>query len=181
MPRRVAAVISNNGGYFGYRFWQEPHLTEVYKFNHLILGQHIIYKINFIGLSLVFLGVAFTVASSVGPGSDVTENIRPLSPTKSAFGPKALILTWRQSDFCPPRIPATPQCRDVNKSKHTCKYSKMTNLQTFPSHVGLLGNEVADDLAKAATSNTVDPDDHMVLTSTEIYSRAKELICREPG
>ncbi|GFU90871.1 RNase H domain-containing protein [Trichonephila clavipes] len=43
---------------------------------------------------------------------------------------------------------------------------------------GLLGNEVADDLAKAATSNPVDPEDHMVLTSTEIYSRAKELICR---
>ncbi|GFT94980.1 hypothetical protein TNCV_1472681 [Trichonephila clavipes] len=40
----------------------------------------------------------------------------------------------------------------------------------------LLGNEVADDLAKAATSNPVDPKNHMVLTSTEIYSRAKELI-----
>ncbi|GFV89700.1 uncharacterized protein TNCV_826921 [Trichonephila clavipes] len=33
-------------------------------------------------------------------------------------------------------------------------------------------------LAKVATSNPVDPEDHMVLTSTEIYSRAKELICR---
>ncbi|GFW01685.1 uncharacterized protein TNCV_4086001 [Trichonephila clavipes] len=32
-----------------------------------------------------------------------------------------------------------------------------------------------DDLAKAATS---DPEDHGVLTSTEIYSRAKELIYR---
>ncbi|GFX45694.1 RNase H domain-containing protein [Trichonephila clavipes] len=42
----------------------------------------------------------------------------------------------------------------------------------------LLGNEVADDLAKTAASNPVDPEDHMVLTSTEIYSRAKELICR---
>ncbi|GFX94394.1 RNase H domain-containing protein [Trichonephila clavipes] len=52
------------------------------------------------------------------------------------------------------------------------------HLQWVPSHVGLLGNEVADDLAKAATSNPVDPEDHMVLTSTEIYSRAKELICR---
>ncbi|GFV85167.1 putative RNA-directed DNA polymerase from transposon BS [Trichonephila clavipes] len=46
------------------------------------------------------------------------------------------------------------------------------------SHVGLLGNEVADDLAKAATSNPVHPENHMVLTSTEIYSKAKELICR---
>ncbi|GFW44607.1 transposable element Tcb1 transposase [Trichonephila clavipes] len=65
MPRRVAAVISKNGGYFSYWFWQEPHFTEVYKFNHLILGQHVIYKINFVVLSLVFLGVAFTVASSI--------------------------------------------------------------------------------------------------------------------
>ncbi|GFX20438.1 RNase H domain-containing protein [Trichonephila clavipes] len=44
--------------------------------------------------------------------------------------------------------------------------------------IPLPGNEVADDLAKAATSNPVDPEDHIVLTSTEIYSRAKELICR---
>ncbi|GFV90831.1 transposable element Tcb1 transposase [Trichonephila clavipes] len=65
IPRRVAAVISNNGGYSGYCFWQEPHFTEVYKFNHLILGQHVIYKINFVLLCLVFLGVAFTVASSL--------------------------------------------------------------------------------------------------------------------
>ncbi|GFU82651.1 uncharacterized protein TNCV_2306951 [Trichonephila clavipes] len=52
------------------------------------------------------------------------------------------------------------------------------HLQWVPSHVGLLGNEVADDLAKAATSNPVDPENHMVLTSTEIYSWAKELMCR---
>ncbi|GFW53230.1 uncharacterized protein TNCV_3294771 [Trichonephila clavipes] len=65
MARRVAAVISNNGGSSGYWFWQEPLFTEVYKFNHLILGQHVIYKIIFAVISLVFLGVAFTVASSV--------------------------------------------------------------------------------------------------------------------
>ncbi|GFW75447.1 RNase H domain-containing protein [Trichonephila clavipes] len=52
------------------------------------------------------------------------------------------------------------------------------HLQCVPSHVDLLGNEVADDLAKAATSNPMDPENHMVLTSTEIYPRAKELICR---
>ncbi|GFW10364.1 transposable element Tcb1 transposase [Trichonephila clavipes] len=63
--RRVTAMNSNNGGYSGYRFWQEPHLTEVYKFNHLILNQHVIYKIKFVVLSLVFLGVAFMVTSSV--------------------------------------------------------------------------------------------------------------------
>ncbi|GFX75760.1 transposable element Tcb1 transposase [Trichonephila clavipes] len=38
MLRRVAAVISNNGGYSGYYFWQEPHFTEIYKLNHLLLG-----------------------------------------------------------------------------------------------------------------------------------------------
>ncbi|GFY20302.1 uncharacterized protein TNCV_209341 [Trichonephila clavipes] len=65
MPRRVATVISPNGGYSFYRFWQEPHFTEIYKFNHLIFGQHVIYKINFVVLPLVLLGVAFTVVSSV--------------------------------------------------------------------------------------------------------------------
>ncbi|GFT67670.1 RNase H domain-containing protein [Trichonephila clavipes] len=49
------------------------------------------------------------------------------------------------------------------------------HLQWVPSHVGLPWNEVADDLA---TSDPVDPEDHMVLTLTEIYFRAKELICR---
>ncbi|GFW69476.1 uncharacterized protein TNCV_488241 [Trichonephila clavipes] len=57
MPRCLEVVISNNGSYSGYRFWQEPHFTEVYKFNHLILGQHVIYKINFVVLSLVFLAI----------------------------------------------------------------------------------------------------------------------------
>ncbi|GFT35536.1 RNase H domain-containing protein [Trichonephila clavipes] len=43
---------------------------------------------------------------------------------------------------------------------------------------GLPRNEVADDLANVAASNPVDLEDHVVLTSTEIYSRAKDLICR---
>ncbi|GFV52468.1 RNase H domain-containing protein [Trichonephila clavipes] len=55
---------------------------------------------------------------------------------------------------------------------------KPIHLQWVPSHVGLSGNEVADDLVKATTSNPVDPEDHVVLTLTEFYSRAKELICR---
>ncbi|GFS97520.1 RNase H domain-containing protein [Trichonephila clavipes] len=42
------------------------------------------------------------------------------------------------------------------------------HLQWVPSYVGLPGNEIADDLAKAATSDPVDLEDHMVLTSTEI-------------
>ncbi|GFW78241.1 uncharacterized protein TNCV_137101 [Trichonephila clavipes] len=63
IPTRMAVVIFNNGGYSGYGFWQEPHFTEVYKFNHLILGQHVSYKINFVVLYLFFLGVAFMVAS----------------------------------------------------------------------------------------------------------------------
>ncbi|GFT81206.1 putative mariner transposase [Trichonephila clavipes] len=41
-----------------------------------------------------------------------------------------------------------------------------------------LKTEVADDLAKAAASDPVDPEDHMVLTSAETYSRAIELICK---
>ncbi|GFV20007.1 uncharacterized protein TNCV_1154081 [Trichonephila clavipes] len=65
MPMRVAAVISNNGGYSSTTHLEETHFTEVYKFNYLILGQHVMYKIHFIVLSLGYLGVAFTVASSV--------------------------------------------------------------------------------------------------------------------
>ncbi|GFV23599.1 RNase H domain-containing protein [Trichonephila clavipes] len=51
------------------------------------------------------------------------------------------------------------------------------HLQWVPCHVGLFGSKFADDLVKAATSNPVDPENLIVLTSTEIYSRAKELIC----
>ncbi|PRD35010.1 UNVERIFIED_CONTAM: hypothetical protein NCL1_12809 [Trichonephila clavipes] len=51
-----------------------------------------------------------------------------------------------------------------------CKHLHPIHLQWVPSHVGLSGNEVADDLAKAATSDPVDPEDHMVLTSTLLYT-----------
>ncbi|GFX93630.1 RNase H domain-containing protein [Trichonephila clavipes] len=40
------------------------------------------------------------------------------------------------------------------------------------------GTKLRMTLRRAATSNPVDPENHMVLTLTEIYSRAKELICR---
>ncbi|GFV83672.1 transposable element Tcb1 transposase [Trichonephila clavipes] len=63
--RCISEVLEPVGGQQWRLFWQEPHFTEVYKFNHLTLGQHVIYKINFVVLSLVFLGAAFTVASSV--------------------------------------------------------------------------------------------------------------------
>ncbi|GFW22395.1 uncharacterized protein TNCV_1431471 [Trichonephila clavipes] len=77
MPRRGSAVISNNGVATLNTLLHSTHsehstTTALYytsqksiKFNHLILGQHVIYKINFAVLSLVFLCVAFTVASSV--------------------------------------------------------------------------------------------------------------------
>ncbi|GFV29766.1 RNase H domain-containing protein [Trichonephila clavipes] len=42
----------------------------------------------------------------------------------------------------------------------------------------LPGNEIADNLAKGAASDNADPENHMVLTLTKIYSRAKELIRR---
>ncbi|GFT70910.1 hypothetical protein TNCV_2792361 [Trichonephila clavipes] len=64
MSRRVAAVISTMEATLATDSGRN-HISEVYKFDHLILGQHAIYKINFVVLSLVFLGVAFTVASSV--------------------------------------------------------------------------------------------------------------------
>ncbi|GFT67174.1 RNase H domain-containing protein [Trichonephila clavipes] len=51
-------------------------------------------------------------------------------------------------------------------------------LQWVPSHGGLTGDKVADDFAKTAASDPVDPEDHMMLASSEIYSMAKELICR---
>ncbi|GFX90024.1 RNase H domain-containing protein [Trichonephila clavipes] len=58
-------------------------------------------------------------------------------------------------------------------------YRHPIHLQWVPSHVSLPGNEVANDLAKVvATSDPVDTEDHVVLTSTKIYSRAKELLCR---
>ncbi|GFX86930.1 RNase H domain-containing protein [Trichonephila clavipes] len=82
------------------------------------------------------------------------------------------------------RCPMPPSIGDSTSRSILHLFQQLSNwhpihLQWVPSHVGLLGNEVADDhLAKAATSNPEDPEDHMVLTSTEIYSRAKELICR---
>ncbi|GFY27148.1 hypothetical protein TNCV_2067691 [Trichonephila clavipes] len=55
----------------------------------------------------------------------------------------------------------------------SCAIKPYTHSLTHSLTGGLLGNEVADDLAKAATSIPVDPEDHVVLTSTQIYSRAK--------
>ncbi|GFW27032.1 RNase H domain-containing protein [Trichonephila clavipes] len=68
--------------------------------------------------------------------------------------------------------------RDILPRGGTSQHHLLQRILTVMNLHGLLGNEVADDLAMAATSNPVDPETHMVLTSTEIYSRAKELICR---
>ncbi|GFX30052.1 RNase H domain-containing protein [Trichonephila clavipes] len=52
------------------------------------------------------------------------------------------------------------------------------HLQWISSHVRLPWNVATHNLAKATVRDPVDPEDHRVLTSTEIYSRAKELIGR---
>ncbi|GFT81423.1 uncharacterized protein TNCV_3672991 [Trichonephila clavipes] len=54
----------------------------------------------------------------------------------------------------------------------------LIHLQCVLSHVGLPGKKVLDDLANSDSSDPVDAKDNTVLTSTDIYSRAKELICR---
>ncbi|GFX86844.1 uncharacterized protein TNCV_3751171 [Trichonephila clavipes] len=63
MPRRVAAVIANNGGYTNIRFFLT--FRRGCKFNRLIFVQHVICQINFAVIPLVFLGVAFVWDSSV--------------------------------------------------------------------------------------------------------------------
>ncbi|GFU51280.1 RNase H domain-containing protein [Trichonephila clavipes] len=67
--------------------------------------------------------------------------------------------------------------RVIKFQKRNADHASVFRTEWVPSHVDL-GNEVAGDLAKAATSNPVDPENHMVLKSTEIYSKAKELIFR---
>ncbi|GFV39798.1 uncharacterized protein TNCV_1043811 [Trichonephila clavipes] len=64
MLRRVAEVITYNGGYTNYCFCHPPHVARVSIFNRLIFEQHAICQINFAVMSLVLLGVEFCVASS---------------------------------------------------------------------------------------------------------------------
>ncbi|GFV67045.1 hypothetical protein TNCV_357301 [Trichonephila clavipes] len=59
-----------------------------------------------------------------------------------------------------------------------CYFFNQASFYPSDFSFSLPGNEVAYDLAKAAASDPVNLEDHMVLTSTEICSRAKELICR---
>ncbi|GFV94616.1 uncharacterized protein TNCV_3826831 [Trichonephila clavipes] len=98
------------------------------------------------------------------------------------WGPK-----WKPDIIKQPIIHPTFTELAIYRRQHQQEYSPFSTafrsapyLSTVgpPSHIGILGNEVAGDLAKAVISNPVDPEDHMVLTSTEIYSRPKELICR---
>ncbi|GFS50751.1 putative RNA-directed DNA polymerase from transposon BS [Trichonephila clavipes] len=67
---------------------------------------------------------------------------------------------------------------EANVSQCLSRIGTPIHLQWVFSHVCLLRNKVANDLVKMAASDPVDPKDHMVLTSTKIYSSAKELICR---
>ncbi|GFX44180.1 hypothetical protein TNCV_4119761 [Trichonephila clavipes] len=64
----------------------------------------------------------------------------------------------------------------VNQSRHKDHqaYRHPIHLQWSPSHV----DQPANDFAKAAASDPVDSVDRMIHTSTKIYSRDKELICR---
>ncbi|GFX56689.1 uncharacterized protein TNCV_494371 [Trichonephila clavipes] len=81
-------------------------------------------------------------------------------------------------------LPHYPDMKNFNSSRwneHTpYNITGFINTRTNSTEtmLGLLGNEVEDDLAKAVASNPVDPEDHMVLRATEIYSKAKDLICR---
>ncbi|GFW31520.1 uncharacterized protein TNCV_4419561 [Trichonephila clavipes] len=76
-------------------------------------------------------------------------------------------------DVCKCIVPSWPGGTS-NSRRATSPLVRLVEGEERPSRE----REVVDDLAKAATSNPVDPEDHMLLTSTEIYSRAKELICR---
>ncbi|GFU40332.1 hypothetical protein TNCV_4255151 [Trichonephila clavipes] len=60
-----------------------------------MLGQHVMYKINFVVLSLVFFGVAFTVASSVVafPSGEFQHVCQ--SPKQKKEGEKKLTITNR--------------------------------------------------------------------------------------
>ncbi|PRD35296.1 UNVERIFIED_CONTAM: hypothetical protein NCL1_11945 [Trichonephila clavipes] len=75
MPRRVAAVIANNGDYTNYLFCHHPHVTRSCNFNRLVFVQHVICQINFAVISLVFLSVAFCVASSVSSSNFLEQYI----------------------------------------------------------------------------------------------------------
>ncbi|GFU93566.1 uncharacterized protein TNCV_948081 [Trichonephila clavipes] len=94
---------------------------------------------------------------------------------------RVIKLQKRNSDHASPIIHPTFIELAIYRRQHQQEYSSPfqqlsdrhpIHLQWVPSHVGLLGNEIADDIAKAAASNPVDSENHMVLTSTEIYSRA---------
>ncbi|GFY31452.1 uncharacterized protein TNCV_4990111 [Trichonephila clavipes] len=64
MLRRGAAVLAINGGNTSYYFCQLLPVTRGSNFNRLIFVQHVICQINFAVTSVVFLSVAFCLASS---------------------------------------------------------------------------------------------------------------------
>ncbi|GFU09079.1 alpha-2 adrenergic receptor [Trichonephila clavipes] len=64
------------------------------------------------------------------------------------------------------------QLKRRHQEEHSTPLLNSFQIGTYASsQVGPPGNEVADDLAKAAASNHVDLEKHMVLTSTENYFR----------
>ncbi|GFW04233.1 hypothetical protein TNCV_2669981 [Trichonephila clavipes] len=52
------------------------------------------------------------------------------------------------------------------------------HLQWVPSSCRPVREQSSGRPCEGGNQRSVDPEDHMVLTSTEIYYRAKELICR---
>ncbi|GFW50390.1 transposon Ty3-I Gag-Pol polyprotein [Trichonephila clavipes] len=100
------------------------------------------------------------------PYHDPAEQIETedIPPKESYKGPitRSRIKTLEQTELAE-RWTELPQVSE----------DELFHLQWVPSHVGLPGNEVANDLAKVATSDPMDPEDHMVLKLSKIYSRAK--------
>ncbi|GFS67214.1 uncharacterized protein TNCV_2902281 [Trichonephila clavipes] len=62
IPCRVAAVITNNGGFTNYGFCRHPHIARSRNFIRWIYVQHVTCQINF---PVVLLGVEFCMANGV--------------------------------------------------------------------------------------------------------------------
>ncbi|GFX40813.1 uncharacterized protein TNCV_3760371 [Trichonephila clavipes] len=113
------------------------------------------------------------------PYHDPAEQIETedISPKESYKGPitRSRIKTLEQNDSGRCLLFRGEQCRTHNLLQ--VPIAELAERWTeLPQVSGLPKNEVVGDLAKASANDSMDLEDHMVLTSTEIYSRAKELI-----